>query len=378
MTVQSFQIYKKKIKKGFIYYYHVYDKEGKRLSFSTRQKTRKRAIEHCLNLFKNNALIPAQKNKHLFETYAKNWFVYDKCFYIKGKLQRGTSFSESWAKKCKSRLERHILPFFGHYEIQKIKPKDIEKWLLSLNENISNKTKNETFAILKIMMKEACRIELIDKNPADKISMLHNNKKKRGILTREEVSELFEEKNFLLYWKGNYYYYLMNILACSTGMRQGEIAALREMNVYKDHIDVKHSFEREMKKIKGTKTGEERVVPIPESLYNRIKILFRDNPRGFIFSKDEGKSPFNALRATVYFYQALEKMGISEEERKKRNITFHGWRHYFNTNLIGAGVDKMIVQSLTGHSSDAMTENYLHLGLEHLSKVIKIQEDILN
>lgn len=375
MTNQSFQIYKKKIKNNFIYYYHVYDNEGKRLSFSTHQKTKKKAIEYCLELFKNNELIP-KKNKYLFEDYSKNWFIYNKCFYIKGKIQRGGSFSPTWAKKCRNRLKTYILPFFGKMEMRKIKPSDVEKWLLSLN-NITNSTKNAIFSLLKLMFKEGERLELISRNPAGKVDLLKKSKKVRGILTKDESSKIFDENNFLEYWKGEYIYYLFNLVACCTGMRMGEIAALKKENIHEKYIEVTRSYEWAIKKIKCTKTGKSRIIPIPKELFEKIKNIFPENNDNFIFSINN-KSPVSPSGILKSLYYALEKIGINEQERKERNITFHGWRHFFNTQLIGSGVDKMIVQSLTGHSSDAMTENYLHLGLEHFKEVEKIQENMLN
>ena len=54
---------------------------------------------------------------------------------------------------------------------------------------------------------------------------------------------------------------------------------------------------------------------------------------GSSFSSNGGKTPL--LRVVVYeaFYAALRNNGIDEAERKRRNISFHGWRHFFNTTL---------------------------------------------
>ena len=67
--------------------------------------------------------------------------------------------------------------------------------------------------------------------------------------------------------------------------------------------------------------------------------------------------------------------GISEEARKARNITFHSFRHWFNSILINAKVPLLKVQQLTGHSSVEMSANYFHL--DEMDDVRAIQEGMV-
>lgn len=372
MPRNEFTLSKRKDSK--IYYYYTYDETGKRVKFSTGKRTKAEAMQYCIELAKKNQLIPKKKNKTDFKTFSENWFILDKCLYIKGKKQRGQTFSQSWAKENRSILERYILPQFQNCKLSQIKALNIEKWLLELPD-ISNSTKNKILNTLKIMLSEAKRLGLLENNPAENVKPLHRNNKLRGILTTIEVKELFDRRNFIDYWKGNDLYYTANLVASCTGMRQGEILALRPCDIFPDKIVVSHSYER-LEHLKSTKTGKVREIPISETIYKLLcstsKGLKNDE---FIFSYDNKTKPMTPACLTDALYFALGKMNIN---RTIRNITFHSWRHYFNTQLIGNGIDKMIVQSITGHSTDQMTEHYLHLGVEHLQCVKELQNNLLN
>ena len=71
---------------------------------------------------------------------------------------------------------------------------------------------------------------------------------------------------------------------------------------------------------------------------------------------------------------AFERIGISPEERKNRNITFHSWRHFFNTYFRGRIHDSKL-QNLTGHRTDTMTDHYTHFSIEDFRDVMEIQEE---
>ena len=77
------------------------------------------------------------------------------------------------------------------------------------------------------------------------------------------------------------------------------------------------------------------------------------------------------------YFSALEKIGIGEAEHKRRNLTFHSWRHFFNTTLRMANVADSKVMAVTGHSSMQMTNLYTHFKSAEFTEVRKVQEDLL-
>jgi integrase len=54
--------------------------------------------------------------------------------------------------------------------------------------------------------------------------------------------------------------------------------------------------------------------------------------------------------------------------RKPTELSFHSLRHTAATLLEQAGVARAVVQAITGHSSDRMSELYTHVGIEALAK----------
>jgi hypothetical protein len=69
------------------------------------------------------------------------------------------------------------------------------------------------------------------------------------------------------------------------------------------------------------------------------------------------------------FCTALEKIGINNDDRKLRNISFHSYRHGVNTNLLQANIPPETVRLISGHSGTQMTAHYAHLQLPNISKI---------
>ncbi len=76
------------------------------------------------------------------------------------------------------------------------------------------------------------------------------------------------------------------------------------------------------------------------------------------------------------FSKALHKIGINEEERRKRNITFHSWRHFFNTLCRVNNISDSKLQRITGHKTDKMTEHYTHYSKNDFKDILAVQEGL--
>jgi integrase len=60
------------------------------------------------------------------------------------------------------------------------------------------------------------------------------------------------------------------------------------------------------------------------------------------------------------FYRILDTIGIDADERKRRNLVFHGLRHTFVSLSQNAGIPDFIVARLSGHKGLAMVQRYTH------------------
>jgi integrase len=125
------------------------------------------------------------------------------------------------------------------------------------------------------------------------------------------------------------------------------------------------------------KTKHNRNIPVTPLTKQELEELLEANGDGFVFSEDGGKTPVPIYRINRDFDKALERTGISHEEKLKRNLSFHAWRHFFNTLLRTFGVADSKVQSVTGHLSKKMTEHYTHFDTRKFTEVRDAQAELL-
>lgn len=171
-----FSLYPRKTKGGkIIWYYRTYDEYGKRTSGkSTGQINNSSARHYVTELIKKGAL--TTKGNITFSKFSEDWWIWDKCQYTKSRLARGRSITPGYVDINRCYLERHILPFFGNIRLSNINTRMIENWVMKLREdkerNLSPTTINHCLTTLKIMLKQAVRLEYIPTNPASTIEQL--------------------------------------------------------------------------------------------------------------------------------------------------------------------------------------------------------------
>ena len=95
------------------------------------------------------------------------------------------------------------------------------------------------------------------------------------------------------------------------------------------------------------------------------------NINGFLFSVNNGRTPIDHKMVYRHFWHALSKIGINNELRKERNVSFHSYRHTFNTMLLEAGVHPETIRLITGHSAINMTARYSHIQLSNMPEIIE-------
>jgi len=91
-------------------------------------------------------------------------------------------------------------------------------------------------------------------------------------------------------------------------------------------------------------------------------MLATTNPFGwdeerFIFNGTNPDKPVVEHVLNDGFKEALETSGVSEQQRKNRNIVFHSWRHYY-AKVIADRVEQRQAQLALGHMTAAMTAFY--------------------
>jgi len=368
-----------------VVFYHAYDGDGKRVGpWTTNSLTKTAARNYCHRLIKEGTLIPNKTKVMTFGEFAVGFWERNS-EYVKNQESR-TDITDSYISNCASLTKNQILPFFADVPLDKITDKDVNKWLMGFRErkvekdgkieivHYHNTYANTNFGTLSVMLGEAVRQGLITANPCLKVRRLKNDRKEMQLLTVEEVQKLFPKK-YKSVWGDNIVAYAACRLASLTGMRIGEILGLRKEFVFDDYIYVcGQSGGREGYRA-HTKTKENRSIPLIPEMIALLRGLH--DGKGFVFSLDGGVSPTTSTYIRNGFNQALRNIGISEEERKRRTITIHSWRHFLNTELLRQGMTVKQVQGVTGHKSERMTEMYNHPGEGQISDVIKAQAAII-
>jgi integrase len=373
---EPFTVYPRKMKSGLIvWYYQTYDEFNKRTTArSTGQITKSAARAFCRKLEKEDLLVPNSLNNLTFGEFAVNWWIPGKCSYLEYRMSRKT-LSFNYIRSCSQITQKHIIPYFKDYKIRAIKRIHVEKWIDSLvHQGISNSSVNIYSRVFHLMMAEAVRREILKIDVTEKIPALKNSFKTKGIFSQEIVAKLFDLNKIERNWICKEYYYA-NLLAACTGMRMSEVVGLQNKDIFKGYIAVTKQYIKGIG-IQPTKNKKSREIPIPLELEEDLKTLSDGEAESFVFSVDGKGNPLSHTTVLRTLRIALRNIGILDKEQKKANYSFHSWRHYFNTIMRSNNISDSKLQSLTGHSSTAMTDHYTHFNHSDFLDVGVIQAKI--
>jgi integrase len=154
---------------------------------------------------------------------------------------------------------------------------------------------------------------------------------------------------------------LAKIIAEKTDIEPEEMIAITPENLDKDQnrIVLSYSYFWGVKKIDMKKFSQKRSIPLDTPTLQRLASLCGKSPNGFILSGAEREKPvdFTALDS-----KAAKKLTLSYGEiaRRERNVSFHSFRHFFNSTIRGTVSDE-ILRLQTGHYDKKMTDQYDHM-----------------
>jgi len=243
---------------------------------------------------------------------------------------------KSW-KTDLGHIRKSMRPIFGEMALAMISPLDIQKYIKRrLEEGVAKTTVNRGLQILKRMFNLAIDWGYAADNPVRKVRMFsEKDSLKERILTPEEESRLLDVCPDHLK--------PIVIMALHTGMRRGEVLALRWSAV---------DFDGRTIKVVKSKSGAQRLVYINDVLLGWLRRQWASGPASeFVFSNFRTRQPF--VEVGKAFRRACRVAGI-------QGLRFHDLRHSFASRLIEAGVDIITVKELLGHSSVKITERYTH------------------
>ena len=330
---------------------------------------------NCLNTIPNNSvnLVPnvqsanaekvsdSTKPIFLIETLSNFW-DFENSEYVKKRIARGYDIKQ---RNCKEKLgivKRYWAKYFdADRTVQSLTSRELDDFLMYLRteKNLSADTVNKTMTAGNMAFEFLIKEGLITSNPLSSVERFKVNAKKRGIPTETEMKKLME-----LNWDWtDSVNKLAFKVAALFGLRAGEISGLQvcDIDANADLLYIRHSW-NDTDKLKDTKNGDDRIIPIEHGVALELLMNARRNPdysdTSFVFwSPKVAGQPMWPSSFEDDFYIAMQRIGISEEQRKERNIVFHSLRHYCATQ-IAQRASLEIAMKILGHRTEEMTRLY--------------------
>ena len=257
---------------------------------------------------------------------------------------------------------RHIVPAIGAIPIASLTPSDVKRLIDAvLAAGLSPRTAQYVHAVLRSALSDAESLELVPTNVAARIGGPRVETQRGRPFSKHELQALFAAINGKKYES-------VYVLAACTGLRLGELLALRRADVDLDRSTIT---------VSGTLQrfgGRLNVLP-PKSRTSRRTIAMSRHARSavvtqlvrapgieqstesllFVSTVGTALEPRNVLRV---FHRHLKSAGIARRR-------FHDLRHTFATLLLEQGVHHRVVMEILGHSSISTTlDIYSHVSLD--------------
>jgi len=291
-----------------------------------------------------------------FISFLKVFWDWDTSPYIEEKLRKSHGIHRRHCKQQGQAVALYWEPFFKGRVLGEISTKEVAAFIKHMGTmDLSAARKNVVIKAGTKPLRWAFAQDMIDIDPTRGHIFFSGDELKRKILTPSVVAAMFR-----LTWE-NERAKLGNLLAAISGMRCGEIQALRFQDLGPDCLYVSNSWNKE-DDIKTTKNNEKRTVEVPfPDLMNSLFELAKSNPWGlspnsYVFWSDmKEKIPMHGTIFLDNMRKALTAIGYSKEQATE--YTFHGWRHFYTSYMIKK-LDKKLLKTQTGHKTDVMLSHY--------------------
>lgn len=249
----------------------------------------------------------------------------------------------------------HALADLGDIYLDRLSRADIIAWRDGQLAGYAASTVNSRLRVLKTMLADATAERGL-RNPAHRIAALpvrltYGDPDGANVLESEELRRLLANAKCEGRW------YPVFLFLAFTGVRFGEMAALRrgDLDLAKGRVHIRRAKWKQT--VGTTKTGRTRTIPLAAPLVSVLEELIDvdGDPNAIVFPSSKGTMLSNGS-ARGALLRALDRAEIWKP------FTLHGFRRTFNNLVRRETKSTMVVKALTGHSTDRMTEHYSHVG----------------
>lgn len=253
------------------------------------------------------------------------------------------------------KLKKYLWKALGELPMYQLDTEAVRKVVDSwTSEGLAHTSIKVFFRLLNQAMNHAIKQGIIENNPCDAVKLPKSTKERVRALSLSEqrkLEQVVEEDSDPRAKTVN--------LALRTGMRIGEIAALKwdAIDLESRLIYVNETYQRVSygngKKSKlqfgpPKSQASKRVIPMSNKVHTLLKKLKINAVSEFVFTTKE--KPCEPRLLTKHFHRLLEKA-------KLEGFHFHQLRHTFATRCLEAKEKIHIVSRILGHSSIQLTSN---------------------
>lgn len=308
-----------------------------------------------------------------FEDFSKQWLEH---YSGTGKVKVSTL-------RVRQHELNNLLPYFAKLSMSKITKKKYQDALLDLKDKFSENTLSGINSTGKMIFKKAVELDVIKTDPTAFAYVPKTKKTVEELEKEEEVVKYLEKEELALFLetakeKGLVQDYTMFLLLSYTGMRAGELCALKWKDIdFEEHtISITKTYYNpknnvmEYQLLTPKTENSKRVIEIDEDVIDQ---LHRHKHEQNQFKMENRIEYHDADFVIIKHkkYPGYPEIIKTIENRMRRllkianlnsDLTPHSLRHTHTSLLAEAGVGLQEIMDRLGHKDDDTTRNvYLHV-----------------
>ncbi len=261
-------------------------------------------------------------------------------------------------------VRRHLAPHFDAKAVEQIKPTDVESYIAAkFGEGLAVKTITNQLNFAHGVFQFALRRGWVTTNPvalterprsapADPDIRFLAAEELEALLRAVALEETLGPTDHALY-----------TVAAMTGLRQGELVALRWRDVdwTAGVVRVRRNYSRGAWGTPKSRRSS-RAVPIADRVAAELERHFQRSAYqaddDLVFCHPHTGNPYDASKLRERFYEAMSAAGMGHRCGRAAGITFHSLRHTFGTRMAAVGVPMRTLQEWMGHRDFTTTLIY--------------------